>query len=693
MRDSSGFDMALPEATYPQDAVQIRAAVIFAEAVRQAAAGDLSVAALIGTAETLRALRAGALAAETYRTWLTHNAAHPLAYAARFNFSVTLTDLGDLPAARDVLMQTLADKPDFAPASINLGSILERLDDRPAAVAAWQSLANRLGTVNGDAIGHRCTALNQIGRVLEAARVDAPAEAVLRASLQIDPTQRLVAQHFVSLRQTQCAWPVLPADGPMPERDLLAATSPLSMAALIDDPVLQLANAQRYYALDAQAPAPVTVGSWPAPGHIATRPLRIGYLSSDMREHAVGYLAAELFELHDRARVEVFAYYCGPAREDGVKARYRAGADHWVDLSPLDDRQAALKIVRDGIDILVDVNGYTKDGRPKLSAYRPAPCIVNWLGFPGTMGSPHHHYIIADDFIIPEGDEKFYSERVLRLPCYQPNDRLREVADTGQTRAEAGLPEKSFVFCAFNGPQKITPGIFAIWMAILHAVSDSVLWVLCPETATADALRAHASGAGIDPQRLVFAGRMVNAAHLARYRLADLFLDTAPYGAHTTASDALWMGLPVLTCPGNSFAARVCGSLVRAAGLPELVCDGWDIYQRLACALAQDRPYLAALTARLRQARSQSVLFDTPLLVRSLEKLYETIWQDYLTSHLPLPVLHHLPAYHDIGCEAGRPALPHRAALLDWYASRLAYRDAVHPLPQDGLLRNKLIDT
>jgi predicted O-linked N-acetylglucosamine transferase (SPINDLY family) len=303
--------------------------------------------------------------------------------------------------------------------------------------------------------------------------------------------------------------------------------------------------------------------------------LRVGYLSSDMREHAVGYLAAELFELHDRARVEVFAYYCGQEREDSMKARYRAAAHHWTDISALNDRDAAAIMVRDGIDILVDVNGYTKDGRPKLFAYRPAPCIVNWLGFPGTMGSPHHHYIIADDFIIPEGDEKFYSEKVMRIPCYQPNDRRREVSDVTLSRAEAGLPEKGFVFCAFNGPHKITPGVFAIWMDILRAVPASVLWVLCAEESTQDRLRHHALAEGIDPQRLVFAGRMPNALHLARYRLADLFLDTAPYGAHTTASDALWMGVPVLTCPGLSFAARVCGSLVRAAGVPELICTSW----------------------------------------------------------------------------------------------------------------------
>ena len=682
-------DMAAARA---QNDFTANAARVFTEAVQCAAEGDLSVTSLISTAESLRELGTPHLAGELYRSWLAHNASHPLAYAARFNFGVTLTELGDLSGARDILLEALREKPDFSPASINLGSVLERMDDRAGAVAAWQGLANRLGLVNPETIGYRCTALNQIGRVLQAARVDGPAEASLQASLQIDPSQRLVAQHYVALRQTQCTWPVLPDNAAVDRLTLLAATSPLSMAALIDDPILQLSNAHRYHALDAMAEGPVTVGQWPAPGSAAVRPLRIGYLSSDMREHAVGYLAAELFELHNRARVEIFAYYCGPVRDDPMKARYRQAADHWIDLDGVSDRDAAARMVRDGIDILVDVNGYTKDGRPKLFAYRPAPCIVNWLGFPGTMGSPHHHYIIADEFIIPPGDEKFYAETVLRLPCYQPNDRRRETATTGQTRAQAGLPENAFVFCAFNGPQKITPDVFAIWMNILRAAEGSVLWVLCPEAATADQLRAHAGEHGIESQRLVFAGRMANAAHLARYRLADLFLDTAPYGAHTTASDALWMGLPVLTCPGISFAARVCGSLVRAAGLPELVCADWADYEKTAVALAHDPNHLAALARVLQQGRDDCVLFDTPLLVRSLEDLYDTIWAAFRASRQAAPVLHHLPTYHTLGCEPVRPALPSRAALQDWYAARLAHRNAINPLPKDGLLWNPVFD-
>ncbi len=667
------------------------AAALFAEAAGQSRDGDLSVTALISAAERLRVLGGVRPMCDLYRIWLAHNAVHPLAFAARFNFAAALSETGEATAlqeARQHLQAAVAARPDFAPASINLGSVLERLDDRVGAVQAWQDLANKLAPVTQEAISHRCTALNQMGRLLETARVHAPAEARLRASLELNPAQRMVVQHFVSLRQARCQWPVLPSDGPAPRRDLLAAISPLSLAALFDDPVLQLANARAYCAADGQPEGVVTVGAWPPPSRARARKhrLRVGYVSSDFREHAVGYLTAELFELHDRAAVECFAYYCGPARNDGMKARFRASAEHWLDISALTEQQAAARIVADRIDILVDVNGYTKDGRPKLFALRPAPCIVNWLGFPGTLGSPHHQYMIADDFIVPPDDEPFYSEKVLRLPCYQPNDRKRDVAAVAQTRAQAGLPEGATVFSAFNGAQKITPAVFAVWMDILRAVPGSVLWVLAPEEDTAEVLRGHAQAAGVDPARLVFAGRMVNAEHLARFRLADLFLDTSHYGAHTTASDALWMGLPVLTCAGHSVAARVCGSLVRAAGLPELVCDDWDSYRDTAIALAQAPARLAELKKRLRAGRDTCSLFDTPALVRSLEKIYAHIWAEHMAGRTPVPALRHLGVYHRIGCDPDRPAITDRAALLAWYHRQLAYRHAASPLPADGLL-------
>jgi len=655
--------------------------------------GDMSVGALIGAAEALRASGRTDLANDLLRTWLCKNSLHALAYAVRYNYAAMLSESGSLAEARDQLRLALLDNSVFSPAAINLGSVLERLGDRANAVETWRAVINRLGAVTGEAVSHRVIALNQMGRVLEAAAILSPAEIALKTSLELDPTQREVIQHLIALRQVQCSWPILAETSKISASALLAASSPLALAALIDDPILHLANAHRYYMTDGQAAAPVTLGAWPPPDSgrqgptgASTRRLRIGYVSSDMRHHAVGFLTAELFALHNRNRVDVQAYYCGIPNEDPIKARFRDTADGWTNISAMTDRAAAAKIAADKIDILVDLNGYTKDGRVKLFGYRPAPCIVNWLGFPGSSGSPNHHYIIADQIIIPAEDEIFYSEKVVRLPCYQPNDRQRIVAGETPTRDEVGLPSHGFVFCVFNGPQKITPTIFAIWMSLLRQVAGSVLWMLCNDDGVSERLRGHASNAGIDPNRLVFAGRMANPQHLARYRLADLFLDTAPYGAHTTASDALWMGVPVLTVAGRGFAARVCASLVRAANLPELVCNDFAEYRDRAIMLARDPEQLAALAERLQHGRDTSLLFDTPALVHNLEDIYFGMWEDYCAGNLPQPRLAHLPLYHRIGNDPDRPPLPDRESLLTWWRARLVHSDAVQLVPHDGLL-------
>jgi predicted O-linked N-acetylglucosamine transferase (SPINDLY family) len=670
----------------PADTQASPCANAFDQLTAQALDGDLSVAALISAIDALRATSRKGEADALFRVWLQHNSLHSLSYVIRYNFAVLLSESGAVAEARDQLRLALLDNPEFAPAAINLGSALERLGDRAGAVETWRTLINRLGAVHGEAATHRVTALNQMARVLENAAIMAPAEAALRMSIDLDPAQREVIQHLVALRQAQCCWPVLAPTARLKPVGLLAGSSPLALAAIIDDPILQLANAHRYHLADARPSGPCTVGDWPPPEREQPRKLRVGYVSSDLRSHAVGFLTSELFELHDRERVEVHAYYTGIGNDDALKARFRAAADGWTDIRDMPDRDAASAIVADGIDILVDLNGYTKDGRIKLFAYRPAPCIVNWLGYPGTTGSPHHHYIIADDQIIPPQDEMFYSEKVVRLACYQPSDRKRAVADATPTRAELGLPDDGFIFCIFNGPQKITPEVFAIWMSVLREVPGSVLWMLSVDDAVSGTLRNHALDAGIDAHRLVFAGRLPNPQHLARYRLADLFLDTAPYGAHTTASDALWMGVPVLTVAGRGFAARVCASLVHAAGLPELVCADWDEYRATAIAIARDPARRDALAARLRAGRDSSVLFDTPTLVRRLEDLYDGMWRDYCRGEMPQPRLAQLAAYHDIGNDPQRPALPDRAALLAWWDRNLAYRNAVCALPTDHLL-------
>jgi protein O-GlcNAc transferase len=354
--------------------------------------------------------------------------------------------------------------------------------------------------------------------------------------------------------------------------------------------------------------------------------LRIGYLSWDLHQHATAYLIAELFELHDRSRFEVFAYSYGPDDGSAIRARMRAAADAFVEIAPLPHLQSARAIYDDRIDILVDLKGYTQGARPQILALRPAPVQVNWLGYPGTMGMDEIDAIIADPFVIPAGAESAYSERVVRLPdCYQINDRRREVGAV-PARAACGLPAQGFVFCCFNQSYKILPDVFAAWMRILQAVPGSVLWLLETNAWAVANLRQAAQAQGIAPERLVFAPIRPLADHLARYGAADLALDTHPYTSHTTGSDALWSGCPLITCAGETFASRVAGSLLHTAGLPELVTESLPAFEHLAIDLAKTPARLAQYRARLAAGRDACRLFDSPRFVRNLEQAYEDLW-------------------------------------------------------------------
>ncbi|HXP96686.1 MAG TPA: O-linked N-acetylglucosamine transferase, partial [Telmatospirillum sp.] len=362
--------------------------------------------------------------------------------------------------------------------------------------------------------------------------------------------------------------------------------------------------------------------------------------------------------------------------------------DRWVDINGMDDEAAARQIQADGIDILVDLNGNTKGSRTKICAMRPAPIIVNWLGFPGTMATPYHHYIIADDWIIPEGHEIFVSEKVVRLPCYQPNDRKRQVSPVRPSRQDARLPEDAMVYCCFNWTQKISRKIFELWMSILRQVPNSVLWLLDTDEETNLYLAGLAASHGIAAERLVFGEWMSSPNHLARYPLADVFLDTYPYGAHTTASDALWMGVPIITLSGNSFASRVCGSLARSAGLPDLVCTTPEDYVALAVDLGHNPEKVLRYKTQLEEGRNSCALFDTDLLARRLEKLYAKMWADYRRGALPRPDLTNLDIYLEAAVEDDLEAadLLGVADYKEWFRQKLAQRHRACPIPDDKRL-------
>jgi len=662
---------------------------IFFQTLQRITGGGISLLDLMNVATALQSDGQGESAEQLYRVWLACNPGHPTAFVAHFNLSTLLSRPDQADAAIASLVAAIAGSGDFWPAHIHLVSALERKGDVNGAVAQWRVITDRLDQVTGAQVGYKLTAFKQIARVLLDHQQVAVAEANLALALDIDATQRDVLEQYIGVRLQQCHWPMLEPTERVSRETLMEGVSPLSMAVYTDDPILQLAGAARYVELMTSG-----VGVSPqADRRHATietdRRIRIGYVSSDLRDHAVGFLMAELFEVHDKAGFELFAYYCGPPDPTGPTAdRFKAAADHWTDLNGLSDEDAARKIAADGVDILVDINGHTRFARIGIFARRPAPIIVNWLGFPGAAGSPFHHYLIADDWIVPPGSEIYYSEKVLRLPCYQPNDRKRVVADHQPTRAEYGLPEGAFVFCCFNGSQKIGRFTFERWLEILRRTPGSVLWLLSNDDATNARLTDFAAQHGIEKERLVFAPKLVNALHLARYALADLFLDTFPYGAHTTASDALWMGVPVLTLSGRGFASRVCGSLVRSAGLEGLICDTPEAFVERAVALAADPAEIAAYKAQLAAGRESCTLFDMDRLARRLEGLYREMAADHHRGKLPRPDLTNLEAYFRVGIEHD-PDKGEMLAVSDYhghYRDRLALRHLARPLPPDRRL-------
>lgn len=419
----------------------------------------------------------------------------------------------------------------------------------------------------------------------------------------------------------------------LPE-DAAEQNTPFAHVTLLDDPLLQLKAARacgRYYGgmprMEPRAP-------------VRRERLRIGYVSADFHRHATSFLMAEVLERHDRSRFEIYAYSHG--RDDGsaMRKRIEAAAEHFVDLQAASVYDMARRIRVDEIDILVDLKGYTQNARPPLFAMRPAPVQVSYLGYPGTTGADYIDYVIGDPVVTPMEHASHFSERIAQLPgCYQCNDGTRPIP-VPPSRASQGLPEQGLVLCAFNQPYKISPEVFDVWCRILQRLPDAVLWLLLWNKDAPSLLRREAQARGVDPQRLVFAPTVLQDEHLNRIGCADLFLDTWPCNAHTTASDALWAGVPLVTCSGRTFASRVAGSLLQAVGVPELVCDSVERYEALVLELAQDGERLAALRSRVQAARQTSALFDGVRLARGIEQLYTRMW-DRALDGLPAD---HLPA-------------------------------------------------
>jgi protein O-GlcNAc transferase len=537
---------------------------------------------------------------------------------AHNNIGRALATLGRHPEAIAHYESALAIRADYADAHLNLGNALWALGRHEHAIAQYdKALAIMPGNVE---------TLNIRGLALQTLRRLDDAMADFEKALALEPDNPYASNGLASSAILACDWArtarLSQALNARVARGKLAI-NPFTFLGCCDDPALLLTCAKTFLRHEVPAPPPALWKGtlW------RNEKIRIAYVASGFHQHSNAFLSAGLFELHDRSRFEIIGISLGPDDQSDMRARLVRAFDEFHDVRSKSDRDVAMLMNERRIDIAVDRSGYVTDARPGILAHQPAPIQVNYLGYPGTLGADYIDYVIADRIVLPSDQQAFFTEKIVYLPeCYQANDTKRIVAAATPTRPQAGLPDDGFVFCCFNNNYKIAAPVFDIWVRLLHRIDGSVLWLLRDNAAAEENLRKEAANRGVDPARLVFAGRLKNDAHLARHRLADLFLDTLPYNAHTTASDALWMGVPVVTCRGESFAGRVAASLLEAAGLSELVTHSLEDYEQLALRLATDASLLRGLQERLKQNRPSCPLFDSDRYRRHLEAAYFEMW-------------------------------------------------------------------
>jgi protein O-GlcNAc transferase len=547
------------------------------------------------------------------------NSKHAIALNNRANALGELRRYDEAVAGYD---EAIALRSDYADAYHNRGGALGELRRYEAAIASYDN-AIALDPEFADAYANRGNVFRELKRY-ETALADYDKAIALKPDFKFLPGMRLYTK-----LQT-CDWRDLDMEvaqlaGRIERHE--AVVNPLCVLALSGSATLQRKAAE--ICVEEQCPLS------PALPAIARRAkhdrIRIGYFSADFREHPVSILAAELFEIHDRSRFELTAFSFGPDTQDPMRRRMERTFERFIDVRTHSDEDIARLARSMEIDIAVDLGGFTQGCRPGIFAMRAAPVQISYLGYAGSMGAEYIDYLIADSTVVPDADRSHYREKMVYLPhSYLPNDSRRSIAAKVFTRGELGLPESGFVFCCFNNSYKIAPQTFAGWMRILRQVAGSVLWLSAVNPTAAANLRQEAIKTGVDADRLVFARRVAALSeHLARLRAADLFLDTLPYNAHATACDALWTGLPVLTCRGDAFAGRVAASLLQAIELPQLIAPNQERYERLAVELATHAPRLAELRDTLAENRLTTPLFDTRLYAKNLEAAYAAIHARY----------------------------------------------------------------
>jgi len=562
---------------------------------------------------------------------------------AHNNLGNALQKQGRLDEAVACYRQALLPDPRFTEAHLNLASALQSQERFEQAAACCQQALD----INPDLAAAR----NILGGALGGLGKPDEAVACYRRAFQLQPSNLLFLGRLVFQLQELFLWDDL---GRLAQKVVETVAREAVHGSAVDVEPFQLLTlpiattpdhqraaaectrrwAEQHFKSASRRDSLLTPGSPPRPQAKIT----IGYLSADFRRHAVGLLIPELIEKHDCERFSIVGYSLG--RDDGsaLSQRFAKGFDRFVDLRDASFMAAARRIQVGDVDILVDLMGYTRQARPQILALRPAPIQVSFLGYPGTMAAPFMDYILVDDFVVPPDQQPFFTEKLVHLPgCYQVNDSQRAIAAHMPSRAEFGLPQTGFVFCCFNSNYKITPEMFEVWMRLLKAVPESVLWLLENNPFAPANLRREALARGVAGERLVFLPRLPLPEHLALHRLADLFLDTWPYNAHTTASDALWAGCPLLTLAGPTFPSRVAGSLLRTLGLPELITTSLRDYEELALRLARDASLLKDLRERLQANRTTSRLFDAGQFARNLEKAYVAMWEIYTSGQQPRP--------------------------------------------------------
>lgn len=538
----------------------------------------------------------------------------PCNAASHSNRGMVLAELYRLEESLVSCDEAIRLKPDFVEAHLNRGKTLSLLKRHEESLANYDKVI-ALKPDCAEAYSNRGTSLVELNR-------DEEAISSFQQALALVPAMPNIIGMWVFAKMRCCIWNTF-------DDDCTKLLNAIAMNEKAPDPFVILAlpstPAQQQHCARMAIPA----GShrlWDGEVYKHER-IRIGYLSADFRNHPMAQLLAELIERHDRSKFELIGISFGPNTRDSWRLRLEQAFDRFYDVHNQSNAQIAALVREQEIDIAIDLMGHTRDARGGVFALRPAPIQVNYMGYPGTTGAEYIDYIIADKILIPPEHQQYYDEKVVYLPhTYQANDSTKRISDRRFSRAELGLPEHAFVFCCFNNTFKITPDLFDIWMRLLHSVDRSVLWLYGSNPSAMRNLKIEANKRGVAPERLVFAPRMELDEHLARHRQADLFLDTFYYNAHTTASDALWAGLPVLTCEGGAFAGRVASSLLNAVWLPELITRNHAEYESMALQLATCPGRLDAIRNKLAMNKTSLPLFDTALFTKHIETAYQLMF-------------------------------------------------------------------